>query len=1170
MRNTTESHELDWIRTPLYYQLLDTPHEPAFDDLVQLAAYVCQTPIATITFVDGPRHWCQACTGLSQRDTSRSLALGRYTIHGAMPCVISDTLQDQRFVSDPLAISEPKIRFYAGVPLTASDGSVLGTLEVMDYVPRTLTFEQVHSLEMLARQVMSQLRPNIGTGQLLTNFEPRQAEEKLRYQQAVLEMASRAARIGGWVANLADGHVYWSDEVCAIHEVPSGTIPTLEEALQFYAPESRKAIREALERAVHEGTPFDVELEIITAKGRRVWVHSIGQPEYDVNGTVMRVQGAFQDITEKKQAEQRLQQLATRLTNTLESITDAFFTLDREWCFTYVNHEAERLLQRPRSVLLGENVWQQFSPAVDSTFYREYHRAMAENCAVAFEEYYPPLDKWLEVRAFPTDEGLAVYFRDITQQRHDREALRESEERFRQIAESVEDAFWIRDVQTDQILYISPGYETIFGLSREELYRDSHSFMGLIHPDYRPLMHATMAGNRHTLDVELRLVRPDGETRWVHVRTFAVRDESGTVIRRVGTARDITLLAQATEQLRTSERQYRLLFTSNPHPMWVHDVETLRFLAVNEAAIAHYGYSEEEFLSMTIRDIRPVQDIPPLEQILSNHSNLHHLGLWRHRKKDGTVIDVEISLDELIFNQRAARLVLANDVTARRQAEARVREQAALLDKAQDAILVRDLEHRITYWNQSAARLYGWSEAEALGKPVTDLIYPDSTALNEAMRHVLAHGEWSGELTQRNRDGREILIEGRWTLVRDELGKPYAILVINTDITERTMLEAHLLRKQRMESIGTLAGGIAHDFNNILTPILLFTELTMSLLSTEDEAYANLQEVLVATQRARELVSHILAFSREESQQPRQLLHLQPIIQEVLRLMRAALPATIEIHQNIDAMADAVFANPAQIHQVLMNLCTNAYQAMYEHGGTLMVSLDTVQVDKAWAATRPHLSVGPYVRLTVSDTGHGIAPNILPRIFDPFFTTKAPGEGTGLGLPVVYGIVMDYGGDITADSQLGEGAIFRIYLPVAGHEMAVEESPIFLDQHGIARILLVDDEDMIVEVTSEILTSLGYTVTGKSDSIEALALFQAQPDQFDLLITDLTMPQMTGMELITEVLCARPDLPTLLMSGGSEIVIERATETIKVVGAALRKPFSAGELGQTVCKLLQS
>ena len=392
MRSTTESHELDWIRTPQYYRLLGTPHEPAFDDLVQLAAYVCQTPIATITFVDGQRHWCQACTGLSRRDTSRLLALGRYTIQGAMPCVISDTLQDPRFVSDPLVTSEPKIRFYGGVPLTAPDGIVLGALEVMDYVPRTLTIEQVHSLEMLARQVMSQLelhqrRLGSATAQPASHLELRKTEEKLRQRELLLQMASRVARLGGWEVHMADGIVYWSDEVCAIYEMPPGTVSTLEGAMEFYAPEWRDAAWEVYGRAVHEGTPFDVELEIITAKGRRAWVHVLGQPEYDANGVLTRVQGAIHDVTERKQAEQRLQQLAARLTNTLESITDAFFTLDREWRFTYVNHVAEQLLQRTRSELLGENVWQQFSPAVDSTFYREYHRAMAENCAVAFEEY---------------------------------------------------------------------------------------------------------------------------------------------------------------------------------------------------------------------------------------------------------------------------------------------------------------------------------------------------------------------------------------------------------------------------------------------------------------------------------------------------------------------------------------------------------------------------------------------------------------------------------------------------------------------------------------------------------------------------------------------------------------------------------------------------------------
>jgi PAS domain S-box-containing protein len=480
--------------------------------------------------------------------------------------------------------------------------------------------------------------------------------------------------------------------------------------------------------------------------------------------------------------------------------------------------------------------------------------------------------------------------------------------------------------------------------------------------------------------------------------------------------------------------------------------------------------------------------------------------------------------------------------------------------------MVCDLEYRITYWNQSAARLYGWSEAEVIGKSIINLLDECPKVCGEATQQVLAQGEWRGEFTKLS-NGHETVSEGHWTLVRDQQGQPYAILIVNTDITERKKLEAQILRAQRLESIGTLAGGIAHDFNNILTPILLYTEVTMDLLPAEHEAYGNLREVLVATQRARDLVAQILTFSGEESQPQRQILFLQPIIQEVLQLIRAALPATIEVQQRIDSTGSAVLADPAQMHQVLMNLCTNASHAMHKHGGRLTVTLDTVQIDKAWAATRPHLKIGPYVRLTVSDTGHGMAPDILPRIFDPFFTTKAPGEGTGLGLSVVYNIVMSSGGDIMVDSRPDEGTTFQIYLPVADQELAVEESPERVAQPGTGRILLVDDEEMIVEVTREILTNLGYIVTAYTNSEEALAIFQAQPDHFDLLITDLTMPQIIGTKLIAEVLRLRPNLPTLLISGGSEILMSTSTE-LSIAGATLCKPFSARDLSQTIRGLL--
>ncbi len=314
--------------------------------------------------------------------------------------------------------------------------------------------------------------------------QQKEVEEKLRQSETLLRIVRRLVGLNGWAVELSSRRVTWSDGVCALFEVPPGTSPALDETLDFYPPEWRQMLVRMLEQCLQNGAPFDLEAEIITTTGRRRWVRLTGEIDIDADGTVTRLHGVFQDIDEKKQDEARLRELATRLTNTLESITDAFFTLDHEWRFTYINGETERLLLRTREELLGRGIWNEFSPAINSIFYNEYHRAVRENTTVAFEGYYPPLDKWFDVRAFPSKDGLSVYFQDVTNVRAEREALRTSEERFRIVARATNDAIFDRDMVNNRIWW-NEGIETLFGYSRAEMEADPEAWFKHIHPDDR-------------------------------------------------------------------------------------------------------------------------------------------------------------------------------------------------------------------------------------------------------------------------------------------------------------------------------------------------------------------------------------------------------------------------------------------------------------------------------------------------------------------------------------------------------------------------------------------------------------------------------------------------------------------------------------------------------------
>lgn len=582
--------------------------------------------------------------------------------------------------------------------------------------------------------------------------------------------------------------------------------------------------------------------------------------------------------------------------------------------------------------------------------------------------------------------------------------------------------------------------------------------------------------------------------------------------------------------LRASEQQYRLLFTSNPHPMWVYDSETLRFVDVNDAAIRHYGYTRDQFLAMTIHDIRPADDVPRLDRRLATLSTGPSFGTWRHRKKDGSVIDVEISSDSIVYDGRAARLVLAVDITQRRQAEKRLRQQAALLDIANDAITVRDLDDRITFWNPSAERLYGWRAEEALGQSVLDLLHVDKEAFAAARAKLMEEGAWTGQIRKRNRAGGEITVDGSWTLVYDETGAPAAVLAINTDVTERNKLQAQILRAQRMESIGTLAGGIAHDLNNVLAPILLAVGMLRRQIAGQKEQHM-LDMLEQNAQRGAELVRQVLTFARG-AESDRTEVNLTQSISELERLIRDTFDRRIRVTTTVDPDIWPVMGDPTQIHQILLNLCVNARDAMPQ-GGHLELEAHNRLIDEQYASMNPQAEPGRYVQLTVADSGMGIPPNIRERIFDPFFTTKDVGQGTGLGLSTVQALVKSHGGFVTLYSEEGQGTVFHIYLPAADTDAAAPPHPLDADLvHGQNQlILVVDDESAVRTVVQQTLENFGYRVITAEEGATALSLYVQHAAEVALVLTDMMMPIMDGYAFIQALRKVNPDVKVISASG---------------------------------------
>jgi len=512
---------------------------------------------------------------------------------------------------------------------------------------------------------------------------------------------------------------------------------------------------------------------------------------------------------------------------------------------------------------------------------------------------------------------------------------------------------------------------------------------------------------------------------------------------------------------------------------------------------------------------------------------------------------------------------LQQEVRERERAEERIREQAALIDQVPDAILIRDLEDRILFWSRGAERLYGWTAAEALGRNADDLLYRASRQeLQECRREVFERGEWNGEVLQIARDGREIIAETRWVLLRDEQGRPRAKLVVSTDITVRKKLETRLLRAQRLESIGTLASGVAHDFNNLLTPILMAAKLLRED-RPEAERRSLLATIQASAERGSDMVKQLLAFAGGFDGQTT-LVRPEDVIREVKAILDHTLPRSIQVRTLLARNPWPVQADSTQLCQVLLNLCVNARDAMPE-GGMLTLTLEKVILGPDEVRAHPDAAPGPYVLLGVSDTGVGIAPEVLDKIFDPFFTTKGHGKGTGLGLFTGLGIVKAYHGFLECSSEVGKGTRFAVYLPAQiDAKIETTEPEVPEVRHGRAvLILVVEDEPLIRETARTALESHGYQVVTAADGREALVLYGRHREGIKAILLDLMMPVVDGeatLQALRALGCAAPVLATSGLRPTGRVAETLAAEQTTF----LPKPYTDEHLLAALGKVLRA
>ncbi len=637
---------------------------------------------------------------------------------------------------------------------------------------------------------------------------------------------------------------------------------------------------------------------------------------------------------------------------------------------------------------------------------------------------------------------------------------------------------------------------------------------------------------------------------------------------------------QAREAVRRGEAELAAVYDRAPNVMCLFD-DDFCIVRANRAAAELAGCRKEDLAGLQVEDFLsgPETDPRPRSELRRavNETFITGKGWQRVRLNQSLLrtgqmeeVALLVSTERIQVDGLMRVLLCLENITPNVRADEQIRAQAALLDVTGEAIFVRDFSDRITYWNRGAQKLFGWSAAEARGRTTASInLYADRSTCLAPMQAVQSKNEWSGELTLRTRDGRELIVQSRWTLVRDSAGTPTGILVVGTDITEKKRLESQLYRSQRLESIGTLASGLAHDLNNVLAPIMMAVHF-LKEEAKDERSRIWVQTLEACSQRGANIVKQVLTFARGAEGTP-VLLQPAQLVTEIERIVRETFPRSIHTQTQVCKNPPRFTGDSTQMQQVLLNLCVNARDAMPE-GGTLTIGVERVQLDDEGARIHPKAQPGTYVVFRVTDTGTGIPDELLDKIFDPFFTTKPLGHGTGLGLPSVLGIVQRHQGFIHVESQVNEGTTFHVYLPadVTSKESLVSDPNKARVPRGNGElVLIVDDEPAIGEIASVILRGNGYRTLVAADGHEALALFRENNGTIKIVVSDFMMPRLDGPATIREMRRIQPDIQTIIITGlgeDSRIAEAKAAGTNTVIA----KPFTAEQLLTAIHPLLKN
>jgi PAS domain S-box-containing protein len=1053
---------------------------------------------------------------------------------------------------------------YAAYSLTDAAGAQRGLIAVMDRRP-------------LANRELTEAMLKIFAVRASAELDRARAEEALRASEASYRSIFEASEDPIFVHDWDTGRIvdvspaaatlygYSREELLRLRvgEVSSNVPPYTEE-------EAARRIQQAKVRAA----PVRFEWHARHRDGRLMW-HEVTLKRATIAGEP-RILAFTRDITASKRAQEAVRASEEQYRAIFNASADALTLRDADFRVVDVNPALLAMTGLTREEAIGSTRLL-FTPLEHQEATREMFARELAGEATQYEMEAVRKDGTrfaVEVRGVPLQyrgqPHVFVIARDITARKRAEEAVRTSEEQYRAIFNASADALvlWNSDIKR---VDVNPAYERMYGFTREEVLGEGYP--GHLPEEYvarrHELVRRTLAGE--PCQEEMEAVRKDGRRFRMEVRTIPIRHRGEPHV--LAIVRDVTERKRAEEALRASEERYRLLFEMESDAIVLVDAETLQLIDANRAAEQLWGFDRRELLARRVTDLS-VEPERTRVSIQSPEGRVH-IPLRLHRKRDGTVFPVEITANRLTLDGRRIVVAAVRDITERRRAEEALRaseeQYRSIFNASADALVLRDADFRIVDVNATYEAMSGLRREEVLG---ADRIVANPREVEGPIRALHARalaGETIRFETQfLRRDGAPCDVELRGVPILHR-GAPH-VLYLGRDITaqkqadaDRRELEAQLRQAQKMEAIGHLTGGIAHDFNNILTSIMGYVALAgdREAAQADPKLASHLERALASCERARDLIQQMLTFSRGRRGDPRPVA-LAPLVREAVKLLRSTLPSSVELATDVPREVPQVMLDPVHADQILLNLCINARDAM-DGRGAIRVRLAAADGGGAVCASCRRRVAGAFVELAVSDTGPGIAPEVAERIFEPFFTTKEVGKGSGMGLATVHGIVHEHGGHVVVESVPGRGTTFRVLFPALASS-GRGAGPADAGARGgttrprlAGRVLVVDDEESVGEFMRELLESWGLEATFVPTPAEALDAFGRSPEDFDLVITDQTMPQMTGIQLARELCAVRAEVPVVLYTGFADAGAEEKARAAGIV-AQLRKPVDPAAL----------